>query len=99
MSVKLIAIYSTPQDVQAFEQHYRDVHTPIALNIPKLISLEVNRVKKVLGGVSDVYMIAELLFADQAAFAEAAQSDEFKAAGADLANFAAGRVSMLLVEA
>jgi len=97
MTVKLIAIYNTPEDPEAFDAHYENVHLPLARQIPNLLSLEVLRVNKAIVGGRDVYLIAELIFADQAAFDAAAASEEFGAAGADVMSFAGGKVSLLQV--
>lgn len=46
-------------------------------------------------GDADVYLVAELDFGNEAAFAVAMDWAENKAAGRDLANFAKGRVTLL----
>lgn len=96
MSVKLMALYAQPDDPAAFDAHYRDVHTPLVQKVPGLLELRINRVKRKLAGDADLYLIAELIFADQASFEAAMASPENAAAGADLANFAAGKVTVLI---
>jgi len=99
MTVKLLAIYHTPEDPAKFDAYYDQFHLPLAREIPGLQSIELNRVAKTMMGQKDIYLIAELLFADQAAFEKAAASAQFAATGADLANFAADRVTLLLAKA
>lgn len=96
MSVKLMVIYYTPEDPAKFDQYYEGVHVPLANKIPGLESLEINRVTKAMMGQKDIYLIAELTFADQSAFDKAAVSPEFAATGKDLPNFAADKVTLLL---
>lgn len=96
MPTKLIAVYVTPEDKDAFDRHYDQVHTPLAQAVPGLVALRVNRTAKRLAGDADIYLIAEMDFGDEASFATAMASDENKAAGRDLANFANGKVSLFL---
>jgi len=96
---KLLALYDHPDDVEAFETHYREVHTPLVEKIPGVERLVVNRVKgDPMGGEPPYYQIAEMHFADADSFKQASQSPEFKATGEDLANFAKGKVTLLIVE-
>ena len=96
MSVKLVAIYDTPEDRSAFDKHYDEVHTPIAKSVPGLSDIRITRTPTRLMGEADVYLIAELIFPDQATFDAAMASDENKAAGRDLANFSKGKVSLFV---
>lgn len=95
MPTKLIAIYATPDDQASFDRYYDEVHTPLARAVPGLVSLRVTRATQRLMGDADVYLVAELDFGNEAAFAVAMDSAENKAAGRDLANFAKGRVTLL----
>ncbi|MBT9281885.1 EthD family reductase [Hydrogenibacillus sp. N12] len=97
--VKLIAVYRRPDDIEAFERHYREVHAPLARSMPGLQRLEVNRVYGIPGGGdSDVYLIAEMLFSSREALEAALASPEGRAAGKDLISFARGIVSLYLAE-
>lgn len=96
---KLLALYDHPEDVEAFERHYREVHAPLAEAVPGLERLVINRVKgDPMGGEPRHYLIAEMHFPDAETFKQASQSAEFKATGEDLANFAKGKVTLLIVE-
>lgn len=39
MTVKLLAMYTQPDDVDAFLTHYRDVHAPLVEKVPGLTKL------------------------------------------------------------
>ena len=98
MTVKFLAMYTQPADVEGFLAHYRDVHTPLVKKIPGLAKLVVNRVDgNLMGGPAPYFMIAELHFADEAAFDDAMASPENRAAGKDLMLCAKGLVTMLKV--
>ena len=62
--VKLIAIYSQPDDPIAFDQHYRDIHTPLARKMPGLRKIEIDRVKSSPMGLPRYYQVAALYFDD-----------------------------------
>ena len=85
---KLIAIYRQPADVDSFEAHYRDVHTPLVQKIPGLKEVRLNRVTGTPGGRGQLHLIAELCFESEEAFKSAMKSDENRAAGRDLMGFA-----------
>ncbi len=96
---KLIVLYDHPEDVEAFERHYREVHAPLVRKVPGLERIVVNRVlADPMGGKPRYHLVAELHFADRAAFEAAARTPEFRATGADLANFAKGRATLLIAE-
>mgnify|MGYP001079773169 FL=1 len=96
--VKLVAIYRKPEDPQAFDKHYFEVHAPLAEKMPGLIKLEVNKVYGAPGGESDLYLIANMYFESKEALLEALSSPEGRAAGKDLRGFAGQIVSMHFAE-
>lgn len=98
MTMTLMALYAQPADPEAFDRHYAEVHTPLVEKIPGLEALRVNKVRRKLMGEADLYQIAEMDFADKAAFGAAMASAENQAAGADLGKFAKGIVTLLVVE-
>lgn len=96
MSVKLLAIYAPPDDREAFEHHYHNVHLPLVKRVPGLRRILVSHVTETLiGDATDTYMIAELHFDDEAGFAAAMASPENHAVGRDLMSFAKGKVQVL----
>jgi uncharacterized protein (TIGR02118 family) len=98
MTIKLIALYSRPEDEAAFLHHYETVHAPLVAQIPGLLSMTVNKVKKHLMGPNSPYMIVEMTYADQADFDRAMASDENKATGKDVMGFAKGLISLVIAE-
>lgn len=96
---KVLVLYDQPDDPAAFDKYYAETHTPLVRKIPNLQTIQLNRVQgNAMGGDSPYYLIAELHFSDKAAFEQAAASEAFKATGADLANFAKGKVTILLAD-
>ena len=84
MTVKLVVLYTQPDDPDAFDEHYLGVHAPLVEKIPGLQRFEGARlVAAADGGEQTYFRIAELWFADQAALQAALGSDEGKATAAD----------------
>ena len=97
MKYKLIALYRQPEDVDAFEQHYRDVHCPLVEKVPGLERVVLNYgVPAPWGAAPEYYLIAELVFPDEATFNAAMASPENAAAGKDLRGFAKGIVTLMV---
>ena len=96
---KLFAIYQQPKDPAAFDDHYFNRHVPLAKTIPGLKSYEVTR-GDVMGmaGKHSVYLVATLEFESMAAIGAAMSSPQGQATAADLANFAAAGVDVMMGE-
>ena len=92
---KLIALYKTPADPEAFMTHYVNVHLPLVAKIPGLLKAEVTMIDRTLMGDAGGFMLAEMYFADADSFKAAMKSPENAATGADLANFAEGLVTVM----
>jgi uncharacterized protein (TIGR02118 family) len=84
MTVKLVVLYTQPDDADAFDKHYLDVHGPLVLKIPGLQRFEGARfVAAPDGGDQQFHRMAELYFADGEALQTALGTDEGKATAAD----------------
>jgi uncharacterized protein (TIGR02118 family) len=84
MTVKLLVLYTQPEDPDAFDKHYLDVHAPLVESIPGLQRFEGARfVAAADRGEQTYFRIAELWFADQAAMQAGLGSEEGKATAAD----------------
>ena len=96
---KLFAIYQQPTDPAAFDNYYFNKHVPLAKTIPGLRSYEGTR-GDVMGmaGKHGVYLVAILEFDSMAAVGAAMASEQGKATAADLANFAAAGVDVMMGE-
>jgi uncharacterized protein (TIGR02118 family) len=99
MTVKLVVLYSQPDDPDAFDKHYLGVHGPLVEKIPGLQRFEGARlVAAADGGEHTYHRIAELWFADQAALQAALGSDEGKATAADYQQIAPPGSRMFVAE-
>jgi uncharacterized protein (TIGR02118 family) len=89
MTVKLVVLYTQPEDPAAFDQHYRDVHMPLVDAIPGLQRAETAKFVTALdGGEQTYYRSAELYFADDAAMQAAFGSPEGGATAKDYGDIA-----------
>ena len=98
MTVKLIALYRKPDDVDAFLRHYQEIHLPLVRKTPHLVSARVSRVTGSPMGEPAYFLMAEMAFPDAERFQEAMRSPENRAAGRDLMSFAAGLVTSIITE-
>jgi uncharacterized protein (TIGR02118 family) len=96
--IKLIALYKKPADVEAFEQHYANVHLKLVEKIPGLRRTEWTRITASPTGEAPYYMMYEMYFDDMAAYKAAMKSEENKAAGRDLMSFAKDIVTLMVAE-
>ncbi|MEI8135419.1 MAG: EthD family reductase [bacterium] len=99
--VTLTAFFKTPENIEAFEEHYSNVHSPLMQKVPGLRKMEVTRFTKMLTPATSLigeqpYMQCTMFFDDKDGFKAAMASDENKAAGADLMSFAGSLVSMVI---
>jgi uncharacterized protein (TIGR02118 family) len=77
MTVKLVVLYTQPEDAAAFDQEYTQVHAPLVAKIPGLQRFEAGTLVSALdGGEHTYHRIAELYFADQDAMNAAFGSPE-----------------------
>jgi uncharacterized protein (TIGR02118 family) len=97
--VKLVVLYGTPDDPAAFDDHYAGIHEPLARKIPNLRRFEAGKVIGTPdGGPAPFYLIAELWFDGAEELAASMGSDEGRAAGGDVANFATGGATLMIAE-
>jgi len=86
---RMVVIYRTPKNVEAFDRHYFEIHVPLAKKIPGLRKYEVSDGTIATPvGTSDVYRIGTLYFDDLAAIEKAFASPEGQAARTDRRLFA-----------
>ena len=96
--VRLIALYSPPDDLAAFDAHYRDIHTPIVQRYPKLRGMRMTRADGVGGRTAPFYAMAEMRFDSRADLDEAMASEAGRESGRDLRNFAQAGVSLFVAD-
>ncbi len=91
MTYQLTVLYQQPDDPAAFDAYYVETHVPLVEQLPGLESFTASRPDPGPGGrAPELYFIAELRFADRAAFGAAMSSDAGRATAADVPNFATG---------
>ena len=98
MPVRLIALYSQPDDTDAFDAHYRDVHTPIVRRYPQIRAIRLTKAAGVGGRLATYYLIAEMTFDSRADLDEALASDAGQQSARDLRNFAAAGVTLFVAD-
>jgi uncharacterized protein (TIGR02118 family) len=84
MAIKLVVLYTQPNDPAAFEKHYLSVHGPLVDKIPGLQRWEGARFGAAVdGGDLTFYRIAELYFADESALQAGLGAPEGQATAGD----------------
>jgi uncharacterized protein (TIGR02118 family) len=94
--VRLIALYSVPDDPDAFDEHYRDVHSPIVKRYPGLRELNLSKVEGVGKRGAPYHLMAEMVFDSRADLDAALESDAGVESGKDLRNFAQAGVTLFV---
>jgi len=85
MTVKLVVLYTHPDDPEAFDRHYLSTHMPMVAKMPGLLHAESGRFT---GRDQPYYRSSGLVFADRDALNAAAGSPEGQAVSADYAQIA-----------
>src|SRR5262249_41334715 len=96
---KIVAVYRTPQNAEAFNSYYFSTHVPLAKTIPGLRKYEVSSGPVGIpidpGGV---HLVAVLEFDSADDIRAALGSPEGQAIAGDLKNFADGGVDMMVFD-
>jgi uncharacterized protein (TIGR02118 family) len=80
----MVVIYRTPRDKEAFDEHYFNVHIPLAKRLPGLQRYEVSRRPIATpAGDAEPYLVAILYFDSLAALRQAFATPEGRACAAD----------------
>ena len=96
---KLTVLYGVPTDADAFDEHYRSTHAPLAKAIPQLHRFSANRVIGTADGTPSPYhLVVDLEFTDLEALSTGMGSPEGRAAAEDVPGFATGGVNLLITE-
>jgi len=96
--VRFLVLYDKPDDPEAFERHYRDVHIPLAKKLPGLRRYTISRNVTLARGGEPYYLVAELDWDDKAALQRAFQSPEGQATAADVPKLASEGVHSMVFE-
>jgi len=84
--------YGAPADTDTFEQHYREVHVPLAARLPGLRRFTVSHPRGL--GTPAPYMVAELWFDDADALKAGLTSPEMGETAADAQTFDVASMTM-----
>jgi len=96
--VRLIALYDTPDDPAAFDEHYRTVHAPIVGRYPGIREVRATRLAGLGGRPPSHYLMAEMAFDSRADLDAALASDAGRESGRDLRNFAQAGVTLFVAD-
>jgi uncharacterized protein (TIGR02118 family) len=92
--IRVLVCYGRPEDPEAFDRHYFDVHVPLASALPGLREFRVSLGQIAVGGeradTEGPYLIASLAWDSAEEHEASLASPEGRATTADLDNFATG---------
>ena len=81
---RMLVIYRTPKDPEAFDKHYFNVHVPMAKRLPGLTKYETSKGSIIgMAGAINPYFIATLHFESLAAIKSAFATEPGQACAAD----------------
>ena len=97
----LTAIYRAPENKEEFEQHYREIHTPLAAKMEGLRKMEVTWVEKMLTPGNDAlptapHLVCTMYFDDAESLNNSMKQPNSRAAAKDLMSFAGPLVSIIV---
>lgn len=84
MTARFLALYETPDDPEAFDRHYREVHIPLARRLPGVRRYLVSRDAAAVRG-APYYLVAEVDWDSMAELRAAFASPEGRATADDAA--------------
>ena len=87
-TARFIVMWGMPEDPEAFDRHYREVHVPLGRKLPGLRRYTLSRNVAPVRGGDPYYLVAELDCDDIAALRAAFASAEGQATAADVAELA-----------
>lgn len=97
--IRLTVLYGYPQDPDAFDRYYRDIHIPLARKMRGLKGWTIGKCQSVTPGEQPPYYMIVGLYADSREAMEAIlATPEGQGAVADVPNFATGGVTFLYDE-
>ncbi len=92
---RISVCYGQPANPAAFDDHYTNIHAPLARKIPRLAEFTTGKCRSLMPDQpAPYYLVASLIFETAEDMKTGLRSDEMKATTADLANFADGGVTV-----
>ena len=92
--IKLVALYQSTPDEEAFDEHYFGVHIPLVRKTPGLRKLEITRITGSPMGSNRYHLMAEMYYDSLDAMNAANGSPEGRAVAKDLMSFARDVVTL-----
>ena len=96
--IKLVCLYTRPDNPAEFDKHYEEVHTPLVKQLPNLHHLEIARVTGAPRGDSPYYLICEMYWENRERMDADMASPEMRAVGKDARAFAGDLLTMHVAE-
>jgi uncharacterized protein (TIGR02118 family) len=97
--VRFLVLYDEPEDAEAFDRHYREVHIPLAKKLRGLRRYTISHNARGVRGGGAYYLVAELDWDDMDALERDFRTPEGEATAEDVANLAPeGRVRSMIYE-
>jgi uncharacterized protein (TIGR02118 family) len=84
MTAHFLALYETPADPEAFDQHYREIHIPLGRRLPGLRRYTISHDAAAVRG-APCYLVADLEWESMDELRAAFASPEGQATAADAA--------------
>jgi uncharacterized protein (TIGR02118 family) len=98
VTARLIALYSQPDDPDAFDAHYREVHDPIVRRYPSIREVRLTKADGVAGRPAPWYLMAEMVFDSRADLDAALASEPARESARDLRTFAQAGVTLFIAD-
>ena len=96
---RIVSLHGHPTDPAAFDDYYRNNHTPLVQKIPGVSNVRFGRVLPLSdGSPAPFYVISDVYFDNDEAFDAAQASPEMAEALADVPRFATGGVTIMLCD-
>jgi uncharacterized protein (TIGR02118 family) len=96
--VRLLVLYDTPENPEAFDRHYNEIHIPLVRQLPGLLRYTVSRNISATRGGKELYLVAELDWENLEAMQAAMTSETGKQTTADVPKFAPSGVTTVTYE-
>jgi uncharacterized protein (TIGR02118 family) len=98
--IKVTVLYSQPQNAEEFDKYYYGKHMPMIYAVKEIKKVEVARPRPAPNGaLPPYYLVTELWFESPEVFKSVTATPEWKAIGADVANFAPSGTATIVVSA
>jgi len=97
--VKVVVLYGPPTDAGAFEEHYTNIHLPLAGKMPGVKRFEASRVVATPDGSEPpFYRMAEVWYDNMQDLQASMGSEEGRATVEDIGSLATGGATVLINE-